>query len=181
MRLGSIALFLMLAASSRANTQILPVQSPESPARSGYFDTSGPMTREKFTRYVATFNAGDLRFVEFYKPDIEFDKGPVEGKLVGRAAIASWYRSIWQDVDETITPLSAAIDIDGKVMLVELRTQLEATRDNVKRPTAILNRGDRYVVDGTIVYGIEDGLIASIRGASKAVTITRADGTVEKL
>ena len=181
MRLVSNSLVIMMVASSRTHTQMLPVQSPESQARSGHFDLSGPMTREKFARYVAAFNAGDLRFVEFYKPDIEFDKGPIEGKLVGQAAIANWYRSIWQDVDETITPLSAALDIDGKVMLVELRTQLEATRDNVKRPTAILNRGDRYVIDGTIVYGIKDVLSASIRGSSKAVPITRADGPVENL
>lgn len=180
MRLGSIALILMLAASSRANTQTVHLPSSKNAVIPGALDTSGPMTREKFRRYIATFNAGDLRFVEFYKPDIEFDKGPVEGKLVGRAAIANWYRNIWQDIEETITPLSAAIDGNGKIMLVELRTQLEATRDNVKRPTAILNRGDHYVVDGTIVYSIEDGLIASIRGGSKGVTITRADGTVEK-
>ncbi len=180
MRTLSALLTLILAASSVANAQTHPARSIEADAKGRPLDTSGPMTHEKFKRYVAIFNAGDLRFVEFYKPDIEFDKGPAEGKLSGRAAIAKWYENIWQDIDETITPMTTAIDSNGEIMVVEMRTQLDATRDNVKRPTTVLNKGDRYVVDGIIVYGIKDGLIASIRGGSRGVTITRADGTVEK-
>jgi hypothetical protein len=175
MKISSALLTLWLVTSSAAVAQEAPGVSTTQA-----LDTSGPMSHAKFERYLATFNAGDLRFVEFYSPDIVFDKGPDEGKLIGRDAIRQWYADFWQNIREQITPLSIAIDGGGKVMLVELRTQLDSIRDGTRSPSAALNKGDRLVVDGLIVYTIEDGLITSIRGGSEGVTITRADGTREK-
>ena len=131
-------------------------------------DLSGPMTHEKYARYIDTFNRHDLRFVEFYAEDVVFDKGKVDGILKGREAIAEWYRNIWQDLTEKVTPQVVTIDSAQNLMIVELRTELTATRDGVQRPNMTLNKGDRLVVDGAVVYTLRDGSISSLRGVSTA-------------
>ena len=144
-------------------------------------DTSGAMTHAKFARYVATFNAGNLDFVQFYSPDVVFDKGTKGGRLVGRAAIRDWYAAFWKDIDEEIVPLSMALDERRGIMLVELSTRLRARHDNITRFPRPLAKGDRFIVDGTIVYTLKDGLIHSIRGGSDRRAIERVDGAVEAL
>lgn len=144
-------------------------------------DTSGTMSHAKFARYVATFNAGNLDFVRFYAPAVVFDKGERDGRLVGREAIRRWYADFWQDIDEEIVPLSMALDGGGRTMLVELRTRLTARRDGMTRFPRPLAKGDSFVIDGTIVYTLENGLITSIRGGSERSAIERANGQVELL
>jgi quinol monooxygenase YgiN len=106
--------------------------------------------------------------VDFYAEDVVFDKGKDDGILKGRQAIADWYRKIWEDLAETVTPQVVAIDSAQNSMMVELRTALTATRDGVQRPNMTLNKGDRLVVDGAVVYTLKDGLITSLRGVSTA-------------
>jgi hypothetical protein len=120
-----------------------------------------------FVRYVETFNSSDPSFVDFYAPEVVFDKGSEDGVLVGRQAIAEWYVRIWQDFDETLTPLTVAIDHEAQVMMVELRTELVARRDGLVWRGRTYRKGDRLVVDGTIVYGLGNGQIRSIRGAAE--------------
>ncbi len=127
---------------------------------------SGQMTRESFARYIGLFNAADMGFLTFYTPDVVFTKGPPDGQLVGRDAIGQWYVRIWQDFRETLTPLAIAIDPANDIMLVELRTQLEATHDGVQWRDRAYGKGDKLIVDGTIVYTLRQGLIATIRGAA---------------
>lgn len=127
---------------------------------------SGEMTREGFARYISLFNAADMDFLSFYTPDVVFTKGPPDGRLVGRDAIGRWYADIWQDFRETLTPLAIAIDTTHDIMLAELRTRLEATHDGVKWRDSIYGKGDRLIVDGTIVYTLRQGRIATIRGAA---------------
>jgi hypothetical protein len=122
---------------------------------------------DDFARYVQTFNSTDPSFVDFYAPDIVFDKGSEDGVLIGRQAIAEWYARIWQDFDETLTPLTVAIDREAQVMMVELRTELVAKRDGLVWRGRTYRKGDRLVVDGTIVYGLGNGQIQSIRGAAE--------------
>jgi len=131
-------------------------------------DLSGPMTHEKYARYLDTFNRHDLRFVEFYAEDVVFDKGEADGILKGREAIADWYRNIWRDLTEKVTPQTVAVDSAQNLMIVELRTELTATRDGVQRPNMALNKGDQLVVDGAVVYSLRDGFITSLRGVSDA-------------
>ena len=166
---------LIVVALSAALTMAAPARSAEQPKRAAErLDTSGPMTHEKYAQYVATFNRADGRFVEYYAPDVVFDKGKVEGVLKGREAIGAWYRNIWADMKETITPLAVAIDPERNLLIVELRTELVALHDGVKRPTETLNKGDRIVVDGAIVYTLRDGLITSLRGTSDERHVVRA-------
>ncbi len=120
-----------------------------------------------FARYVQTFNSANPSFIDFYAPDVVFDKGAEDGMLVGRQAIAEWYARIWQDFDETLTPLTVAIDHQAQVMMVELRTELVARRDGFVWRGRTYRKGDRLIVDGTIVYGLDNGLIRSIRGAAE--------------
>ena len=136
---------------------------------------AGPPSIEAggFGRYVDTFNSADMSFVDYYTPDVVFDKGD-DGKLVGRDAIASWYANFWQDFDETLTPLAVAIDRGGEVMMVELRTELVAKRDGFRWRGRTYAKGDRLIVDGTIVYGLRNGLISSIRGGAEGRQIIAA-------
>jgi predicted amidohydrolase YtcJ len=143
-------------------------------ATSDLLDTSGPMTHEKFARYVRLFNDHDLRFVDFYTPDVVFDKGSDDGVLRGRQAIADWYRDIWADVDQNITVGALAIDSHLNVVMAEILTTLDARRDAVQRPGMTLGRGDRLVTNGTVVYTLENGLIKSLRGAVKDRYVERA-------
>lgn len=136
-------------------------------------DVGGPMTQEKYAHYIDTFNRHDLRFVEFYSEDVVFDKGTDDGVLKGREAIAQWYRNIWQDFEETVTPQIVSIDSGQNVMIVELRTELTAMRDGVQRPNLTLNKGDRLVVDGAVVYSLRDGSIASLRGVANTRYVKR--------
>ena len=120
-----------------------------------------------FARYVETFNSADPSFVDFYAPDVVFNKGAEDGVLVGRQAIADWYARTWPDFDETLTPLAVAIDHPTGVMLVELRTELVAKRHGLVWRGRTYRAGDRLVVVGTIVYGLGDGLILASRGAAE--------------
>lgn len=120
-----------------------------------------------FERYVEAFNSADASFVDYYADDIVFDKGPEDGTLVGRRAIAEWYDRIWQDFRETLTPLTVAIDDEARVMMVELRTELVARRDGFVWRGRTFRKDDKLIVDGTIVYGLCGGLICSIRGAAE--------------
>jgi hypothetical protein len=120
-----------------------------------------------FARYVETFNSANPSFVDYYAADVVFDKGAEDGVLVGRQAIAEWYVRIWQDFDETLTPLTVAIDLQAQVMMVELRTELVARRNGLVWRGRTYRKGDRLIVDGTIVYGLGNGLIRSIRGAAE--------------
>ncbi|MEO5598931.1 MAG: nuclear transport factor 2 family protein [Novosphingobium sp.] len=129
-----------------------------------------------FARYVETFNSADQSFVDFYASDVVFDKGVEDGVLVGRQAIAEWYARFWQDFDETLTPITVVIDDEAQVMMVELRTELVAKRDGLVWRDRTYRAGDRLVVDGTIVYGLDHGLIRSIRGAAEGRQIIPAAG-----
>jgi hypothetical protein len=60
-----------------------------------------------------------------------------------------------------------AIDREAQVMMVELRTELVAKRDGLVWRGRTYRKGDRLVVDGTIVYGLGNGQIQSIRGAAE--------------
>jgi ketosteroid isomerase-like protein len=127
-----------------------------------------------FSEYVAAFNAADPAFVNFYSPDIIFDKGPEDGVLKGRQAIADWYTTIWQDFAETLTPLTVVIDVHTGIMMVELRTELQARRDGIVWRGRTYRKNDRLIVDGTIVYLLHDGLISSIRGAAEGRQVISA-------
>lgn len=131
---------------------------------------------EDFARYVETFNAADPGFVEYYSQDVVFDKGPPEGKLIGRNAIAAWYAQLWSSFDQTITPMAVAFDSHQGVLMVELRTQLTARRDGVAWRERVYGKGDRLIVDGVVIYTLENGRISSLRGASDIREIIPADG-----
>lgn len=130
---------------------------------------------EDFARYVNTFNAADPGFVEYYSQDVVFDKGPPEGQLIGRNAIAAWYAQLWASFDETITPMALAFDSRQGVLMVELRTQLTARRDGVTWRDRVYDKGDRLIVDGVVIYTLQNGLISSLRGASDIREIIPAD------
>lgn len=153
---------------SMRNGRFARIKGAESDGAASFepIDLSGPMTHEKYARYIDTFNRHDLRFVEFYAEDVAFDKGKADGVLKGREAIAEWYRNIWPDLTEKVTPQAVTIDSAQNLMIVELRTELTATRDGVQRPNMTLNRGDQLVVDGAVVYSLRDGFISSLRGVS---------------
>ncbi len=138
---------------------------------------SGVESVEDFDRYVATFNAADPDFVQFYSEDVVFDKGPPDGQLIGRDQIANWYSEIWQDFDEAITPLAVAFDSSRGVLMVELRTQLTSRRDGVVWRDRTYDKGDRLIVDGVIIYTLENGLITSLRGGSRTREFIPASST----
>ncbi|MEP7351447.1 MAG: nuclear transport factor 2 family protein, partial [Sphingorhabdus sp.] len=95
-----------------------------------------------YSKYVAVFNAADPSFVNYYSPDVVFDKGPPDGILKGRSAISAWYADIWQDFGETLTPLTVVIDTRAGVMMVELRTELRARRDGIVWRDRTYRKGD---------------------------------------
>ena len=154
-------------------SRIKGVESDEAPTFE-LIDVSGPMTQEKYARYIDTFNRHDLRFVEFYSEDVVFDKGKDDGVLKGRDAIADWYRNIWQDFAEKVTPRLVTIDSAQNLMIVELRIELTALRNGVQRPNLTLNKGDQLVVDDAVVYSLRDGSITSLRGVADARYVIRA-------
>lgn len=132
------------------------------------------MTQARFAAYLAKVNASDLGFVEFYHPDVWFDHGSTGGMLRGRDAIAAYYRNAWSQMRERITAKAVVIDNESGQMAVELRTELEATEDVTRTPGITMKKGDRVILTGMVIYGLDKGQIISIRGVDDTRQVIKA-------
>lgn len=132
------------------------------------------MTPEKYATYLKRFNAQDVRYSELYAKDVVFRHDPMFGVLRGRQAIIDFYRKIDTELKETVTASTVVIDNEHGLMAAELTTQLLATRDGVKMPSGVINKGDRLIVYGTVYYGLKDGHIVTIRGGKEGHQLIRA-------
>jgi hypothetical protein len=123
---------------------------------------AGPMTQAAFSRYVRLFNSGDVRYADYYAPDVTTD---ADGPVRGRNAVVEADRKLRADYEIRFEPGDVFISDtnDGVAALMTIRQV--AKRDGLAlgaQPQPI-RRGDALVRQTVIFYGLSDGKIASIR------------------
>ncbi|BAK65624.1 hypothetical protein SLG_09490 [Sphingobium sp. SYK-6] len=121
------------------------------------------MTREDFERYIGAFNANDFEgFSSFYADDVDFQLGERK-HIVGREAIADFYRGIKAHFAETLTILDLVIAPDGACLHVHTRFEtIEDWPDFDMWPT---KKGDVREIESIILYRIRDGKFTHIKSA----------------
>ncbi|MGU7773838.1 nuclear transport factor 2 family protein [Burkholderia sp. MR1-5-21] len=127
------------------------------------------MTKEKMLNYYKLFNAEDLHYAELLAPNVEFDHF-VAGKLRGPQQIIDFYKKLWTGgMQEVREPTAIVIDNEGGQMAIEMLIHITARpgRGDVKLPTGeVIKQGEEWQGASVLFYGIHDGKITSIRGAT---------------
>jgi len=135
------------------------------------------MTREDFEAYLDAFNRPDFdRLAGFFTEDAVFAHLPHLPRLVGRAAILDFYRSVKSRVHERVTPLALFIDAHG--IAAEVSTEFTAFRDYPDFPSTPLAPGDVYRMTGIVFYTTRGARFSHIRGVARlTASVIRADGS----
>jgi hypothetical protein len=113
----------------------------------------GEITVSRYMAYIDAFNRHDLGFVDYYVPDIVFDKDE-DGLLRGREEVAQWYADYWKDNNETVIVNSITIDNSKEIIFADITIKLS--------PKAAPNQ--ERVLDEVIFYELSGGFIRSVRG-----------------
>jgi len=116
--------------------------------------------RAAYDRYIGLMNAGDLRFIDCYAPDVTFVMN-----LHGRAAVAAFYARQRPYVKERLDVLFFCSDTTGAA--AEVHSELRCIKDC--DDSAIFGRplkaGEVQRIHGYLFYVLnEQGLIADIKG-----------------
>ena len=148
------------AAAGLAGLALLPACTTDSAAPAA---TSAIMTREHYLQYVGWFNANDLRFLEFYHPDVVLELG--NATLNGAAAIRDFYAEVKSHIHETVEVNHFIADATG--VAAEIPTEFRVYRDwpepnYFRRP---LRAGEVLRVVSFGLYWLEDGLFRQIKAA----------------
>jgi hypothetical protein len=97
----------------------------------------------------AAFNARDIdRVLAAMTDDVDWPNAWEGGRLVGRAAVADYWRRQWAEIDPHVEPVAVTEGADGRVT-IEVR-QVVRDRDGV------------LLAENTVrhVYTLRDGLVA---------------------
>ncbi|MBN8819573.1 MAG: nuclear transport factor 2 family protein [Sphingomonas sp.] len=121
------------------------------------------MTREDFERYIDAFNRNDFDgFSSFYADDVDFQLGDRK-HIVGRTAIADFYRGIKAHFAETLTILDLVLAEDGACLHVHTRFETIADWPDFDMwPT---KKGDVREIESIILYRIANGKFTHIKSA----------------
>lgn len=132
-----------------------------------------------FQAYCAAFsNADHARYAAFYQPDVMLELGSVP-PIAGADGIVAFYRAMFADVRERITP--HAILADDRHIALDATARFTAIADAPDFVVAPLGAGDYAEVRVFVHYELADGLIRHIRvgraGAAGAPRVFSADGS----
>ncbi len=121
------------------------------------------MSRERYLQYVQWFNANDLRFLDFYHPDVELELG--NATLKGAKAIRDFYAEVKAHIHEKVEVTHYIADAGG--IGAELPTEFCVYKDwpepnYFRRP---LKAGEVFRTISFGLYWIEDGLFKQIKAA----------------
>jgi len=121
------------------------------------------MIREDFERYISAFNANDFEgFSSFYADDVDFQLGDRK-HIVGRQAVADFYRGIKAHFEEKLTILDLVLGEDGACLRVHTRFEtIEDWPDFDMWPT---KKGDVREIESIILYKIAGGKFTHIKSA----------------
>ena len=137
--------------------------------------TTGVMPRERYLQYVALFNAGDPRFIEFYHPDVELELG--NATIKGATAIRDFYAEVHAHIHEKVEVTHYVADATG--IGAELPTEFHVYKDwsepnYFRRP---LKTGEVFRVISFGLYWIDNGRFRQIKAARyKLVNDWRMEG-----
>jgi len=121
------------------------------------------MTREDFERYIDCFNRNDFEgFSSFYADDVDFNLGDRK-RIIGRAAIADFYRGVKAHIEEELTILDLIIAPDGLAMHNRtVFTTIKDWPDFELWPTKV---GDVRTIESIVFYKVKDGKFTHIKSA----------------
>lgn len=119
--------------------------------------------RTLLSAYFAAFNRQDMVALEsFYHPDCRFVTRPGFSNPDRRAAILSFYRTLWSHADETI--VLRDVTVAGGEFVAEIETRIVAHVDMPDFGTDGLTAGQCLVLCSRVGYRIEACRITAIRG-----------------
>lgn len=121
------------------------------------------MSRARYLQYVQWFNANDLRFLDFYHPDVELELG--NATLKGANAIRDFYAEVKAHIHEKVEVTHYIADAGG--IGAELPTEFRVYKDwpepnYFRRPLQV---GEVFRTISFGLYWIEDGLFRQIKAA----------------
>jgi hypothetical protein len=155
----------ILASASLAAATALVGQpaAAAQPASAADAPRAGGMPLARYLQYVAWFNANDLRFLEFYHPEVELELG--NATLKGAAAIRDFYAEVKSHIHEKVEVTHYIADATG--IAAELPTEFRVYRDwpepnYFRRP---LKAGEVFRVVSFGLYWLEDGRFRQIKAA----------------
>jgi len=135
---------------------------------SGVAHAADVMTKEKFITYYKLFSANDPRYGDMLADNVYYPH--ITGRVFhNRKEVMAFYSSMMQSgVIETRIPTTIVIDNADGLAAVELTVHITAKPGaHPILPTGEkVNPGDDWVGHNMMIYGIKDGKITSIRGAS---------------
>jgi SnoaL-like protein len=121
------------------------------------------MDANEYRDYIDCFNRNDFDgFSKRYADDVVFELGDKK-KIVGRAAIADFYRDVKAKVRETIEILS--ITTQGDTLAAHVRTEFYGLVDWPDFIAGRLMKGEKIVTESLAYYYLKDGKFARILGA----------------
>jgi len=121
------------------------------------------MTCEDFERYINAFNENQFDvFSGFYADDVDFQLGERK-HIVGREAIADFYRGVKAHFEEKLTILDLVLAEDGACLHVH--TRFETIKDWPDFDMWPTRKGDVREIESIILYKIADGKFTHIKSA----------------
>lgn len=115
---------------------------------------------DDYQRYLELFNNNDMRFVEYYHPDVAFDLG--DTRIEGADGIRDFYADVKQYIRETVTCTDYVADNNGVAVIIP--TVFECIKDWPDSFWGIdLQQGQRLEITSWGFYGMEGGKFRSIK------------------
>lgn len=125
-------------------------------------NNNAAMTREDYDRYVDLFNVNDLRFLEYYHPDVVLELG--DSAIRTAQGIGEFYTEVKKHIKETVTVNQFISDANG--VAVEIPTTFECFNDWDDsfwgRP---IKAGEVLRIISFGMYVVEDGKFKTIKAA----------------
>jgi len=124
------------------------------------------MTQEKAKEYFKRFNNEDVSYADFYTSDVVFPH--IKETLHGPKQIIDFYKRFWAaGMIDIRDPKIIVIDNDVGYMVVEMENHISAKPGTEPETPSglVIRKGEKYEGAATLIYGLRDGKISSIRGA----------------
>lgn len=120
------------------------------------------MSREDYERYVDLFNVNDLRFLEYYHPDVVLELG--DSAIRTAQGIGEFYTTVKEHLKETVTINQFVSDATG--VAVEIPTVFECFKDwDNSFWGRDIKAGEVMRIISFGLYQVEDGKFKYIKAA----------------